>query len=403
MAQGTQHKAARAARGEPPSYVFVLTWPPTGAGGVNEVVFALAHQINSLGFRPLIAVATWSHQEHVESCRGVEVINLRLRDLSGCGFGWKQIAAFVVSALPDALALRRFVRERNVRALNVHFASAAALLPAMMRSVGALGTPLMISFHGSDIAELNQSRGLARHVWRFVLKHCDVVTAPSDALLRQIRKFAPTARAVRVYNGVDQNLFDIQRKKNSRRPVILQVGKFDSNKAQDITLRALRILLNERLSADLILAGASGSALEDVRALTRELHLEQNVQVCLDLPHDAVPPLMAQADVLVLPSRNESFGLVLLEAGVVGVPVIATRVGGIPELIRNEETGLLIVPESSGELAAAIRRILSDEAFAEQIASRWHEEVLRRFTWERTAQAYLSALGLVPSLNSTSV
>lgn len=141
---------------------------------------------------------------------------------------------------------------------------------------------------------------------------------------------------------------------DSLRPVIIQVGKYDSNKAQDVTLRAMRKLLDEGLCADLILIGGEGSALDEVHRMIKQLKLEAHVQVHVRLDHEKIPALMAKASVFVLPSRNEGLPLVLLEAGVVGLPVVATKVGGIPELIKDHQTGLLINPDQPSELAEAI-------------------------------------------------
>jgi glycosyltransferase involved in cell wall biosynthesis len=403
MPQQSHPAYSRKSGGEPPSYVFVLTWAPTEIGGVNEVVFALANQVEALGYTAIIAIASWSPQEHDETWRGLRVTNLQLRDLSSSGFGLKSIAAFLSTALPDAMTLRRFVRQHNVRVLNLHFASLAALLPAMMRSIGLLPTRLMLCFHGSDIAELSNGSPVARAAWRFILKHCDALTAPSESLVRQIRKLFPAATPRRVYNGVDEALFNVERVK-SPRPVIIHVGKFDNNKAQDVTLRAVQKLLDEGFCVDLILVGSAGSALDEVRHLIKELKLDSHVQLHVGLPHEAIPSLMARADVLVLPSRNESFGLVLVEAGVVGLPVIATCVGGIPELISDYKTGLLISPDQPSELADAIRMLLTDTPLAARLASEWHKEVLERFTWRKAAEGYFAAAGLTtPEANTTSV
>jgi glycosyltransferase involved in cell wall biosynthesis len=102
---------------------------------------------------------------------------------------------------------------------------------------------------------------------------------------------------------------------------------------------------------------------------------------------DDVPELMALAAVVVLPSLAESFGFVLLEAMSVGKPVVATTTGGIPEVVRDEETGLLVPAEDSGLLANAICRVLEDDEFARTLGDRGRLRAAT-FSFERMMCGY---------------
>ncbi|MHB1887230.1 MAG: glycosyltransferase family 4 protein, partial [Acidimicrobiales bacterium] len=94
---------------------------------------------------------------------------------------------------------------------------------------------------------------------------------------------------------------------------------------------------------------------------------------------------MGEAEALVLPSEYEAFGLVLLEALAQGTPVIASRVGGIPEFIESERSGLLVPPGDVAALAAAMERIRAEPARARQWGRYGREEVVPRYTWEACA------------------
>jgi glycosyltransferase involved in cell wall biosynthesis len=83
---------------------------------------------------------------------------------------------------------------------------------------------------------------------------------------------------------------------------------------------------------------------------------------------------------------------VLLEAGAAGLPVIAARVGGIPELMEHERTGLLIPPDDAEALAAAIRRLITDSLLADSLARSWHERVLATWSWNATGQKYIALI-----------
>jgi glycosyltransferase involved in cell wall biosynthesis len=121
---------------------------------------------------------------------------------------------------------------------------------------------------------------------------------------------------------------------------------------------------------------------EEVRALGCE-----DMVIFTGFRHDA-PDLMAASDIVVLPSVAEAFGLVLTEALYLGTPVVATRVGGIPEIVEDGVDGTLVVPGDSAALAEAIITLLSDSQRLESMRGAGREKVINRFQFERMVRAY---------------
>ena len=97
---------------------------------------------------------------------------------------------------------------------------------------------------------------------------------------------------------------------------------------------------------------------------------------------------MKQAKTFCLPSRAEPFGIAILEAGAYRLPVVASRVGGIPEIIIDGETGLLVEPDDTRALTAALDRVLSDADLARNLGERLYERVVGDFSWKRAYQQY---------------
>jgi glycosyltransferase involved in cell wall biosynthesis len=113
--------------------------------------------------------------------------------------------------------------------------------------------------------------------------------------------------------------------------------------------------------------------------------------------HGAVPrpqDALEKLDLLVLPSEAEGFGLVLIEAMAAGIPVVATDVPGIRDVVRNRETGILVPVASPGELAGAIGALLDAPAQREKMIARAREDVVERFSWERVLPRYRALLGI---------
>jgi glycosyltransferase involved in cell wall biosynthesis len=118
------------------------------------------------------------------------------------------------------------------------------------------------------------------------------------------------------------------------------------------------------------------------------------------LPHDELLDLYARAAVVVCPSRREGFGVACLEAMAHARPVVATRVGGLRDLVVDEETGLVVPPADSAALRAALQRLLDDPALRRRLGDAGRERARSRFSWpaatDATLAAYSEAVGRMP-------
>jgi len=376
------------------SYVLTVNWPAHLPGGVNEVVLSLAHQIERLSkYHAVIAVTTWDYTEQPQRVRGSEVINLRLRDPLDTGGGIRVFAAALLTLPVDAWKLFRLIRERRVEVFNAHFPGGNVYALFLLKWTGLFKGKILLSFHGADVTKLDDLQGCRRVAWRVMMTRAHAVTACSRDLARLVKKFTPRARVVPIHNGVDLTLFNRNTAVSRERRSILHVGKYEHKKSQDVLLRAFHLLLKSIPAVSLVLVGANGPMLQQVRVLVSELGLEERVEIRVDVPHEHLPQLMHQADLFVLPSRLEPFGIVLLEAGAANLPVVATHTGGILELIEDGVTGLLVAPDNIEELEAAMRDLLINTERANRLSGAWHDRVLTTWSWERTAKEYLALLG----------
>jgi glycosyltransferase involved in cell wall biosynthesis len=165
---------------------------------------------------------------------------------------------------------------------------------------------------------------------------------------------------------------------------VLFVGRLASNKGLVELLPAFAPLAREDPEAHLVLVGEDGGMRATVEHRVRGLGLEDRVHL---LGHVADEALLAaayrDAALTVLPSEYEAFGLVLLESLAQGTPVVASRVGGIPEFIEDGRSGLLVPPGEVAPLAEALRRLWSDSSLARRLGHHGRTEVVPRYTWDR--------------------
>jgi glycogen(starch) synthase len=243
--------------------------------------------------------------------------------------------------------------------------------------------PMLVTLHGGwgDLPPVRDS------LISQTLRQADRVIGCSQAILRRGIEFAPESapRSSVVYNGIDPPLTVINPLATDP-PVLLCVGRLELEKGIDIALQAFAEVERSLPGTRFLIVGDGDdrAALEHQAA---ELGLAGVEFLGWSAP-DAVAEVMNQATAVVMPSRADSFPLTALEASMMQRPVIASRVGGLPEIILDGETGLLVEPEHPGELAKAIFRLLGDPEQATRMGKAARERVTTCFSWSGHVDAY---------------
>jgi glycosyltransferase involved in cell wall biosynthesis len=230
---------------------------------------------------------------------------------------------------------------------------------------------------------------------RFICRVLERFTDLSLAVSRGVRDYLVSegglnpAKVRVVANGVDVAAIDAARPgKTVRRelglpegvPVIGLVGRLDHwGKGHKELFEAMAPLM-ERYSVQALIVGG-GRRMDEVRALAASLGLAGAVHF-LGPRHD-VPDLLNAMDIFVLPSYSEGLSLALLEAMAAGLPVVATAVGGTPEVVTEGDNGLLIPPRDAAALAGALERLLTDPALAQRLGAKAQAHVRKHFSLDR--------------------
>ena len=170
-------------------------------------------------------------------------------------------------------------------------------------------------------------------------------------------------------------------------PVLLFVGRIQPLKGADVAVRALAACSSEHATL-VVVGGPSGpdgaSELRRVRALVAQSGLADRVRFVAPQPHDRLPDFYRAADVCLVPSRSESFGLVALEAAACGTPVVAAAVGGLRTLVVDGETGFLVEGRDPADYAECVDRLLDDRALAARFGAAAARGA-KRYCWSITA------------------
>lgn len=170
---------------------------------------------------------------------------------------------------------------------------------------------------------------------------------------------------------------------------LLSVGTFEHKKGQDVLLEAFHRLARLHPDLHLLLVGRSTAYLPVLRDLVVRHGLEDRVHFHPDIPHEDIARFFAHARAFCLPSRSEPFGIVVLEAGVFGLPVVASAVGGVTEILRPGVDGTLVPPDDPEALFLALHETLKPGDAVHRQAASLKARVLRDFTWRSAFARYL--------------
>ena len=178
---------------------------------------------------------------------------------------------------------------------------------------------------------------------------------------------------------------------------IFCLSRIDTNKGHDFLLHAFDLVRKKAPTTHLVIGGGSPTPGErelGVKAMMEgiidEKGMHDNVSIVGYVPDEMLVPYYRQAEMFVLPSLFEPFGMTALEAMACGTPVVASRLGGIRTVITSEENGLLVDPSDPAEFAEAIVRLLRDESLGERLGEAGRETIIRQYSWEAIAERHIA-------------
>jgi glycosyltransferase involved in cell wall biosynthesis len=287
--------------------------------------------------------------------------------------GW---AAHTLATVPHFLRLAQ-------RADILHAQTFASAVPGM-RAKRKYGLPLVITLHTSHFLKLAQKPAW-RPVLRRIIRSADWLLAASAEIRDVALELHPHPRAEALTNGVDTGMFVPRERTPRTRPRVIVPRRLFEKNGVEYFIRALPHVRRE-LEVDAVLVG-DGPERPRLEALTDELGVRDLVTFMGSTPNDRMPALVADADVAVFPSLMEATSVAALEAMSCGVPVAASRVGGLPEIV-DESVGTLFEPADPESQARALVALLQRSDLAEH-GERARERVVASWSVERLARRHI--------------
>jgi glycosyltransferase involved in cell wall biosynthesis len=222
-----------------------------------------------------------------------------------------------------------------------------------------------------------------------VMSNSDLVTVVSQHVAQDVRRFyRKRGKIVVVGNGVDTSLFK-PNEKDDHNHIVLYTGRLEVSKGVYELVRSAALVLRHDPTAIFVLIG-DGPCRHDLEKLVARLNLTDRFHFIHKPTFNCLLQYYRSAFVYVLPSYYEGLPTVVLEAMACGVPVVGTKVGGIKEVVEDDETGILVPPKDPESLGKAILNVLSDSTLRNRMGRASRTRVEEKYSWERIADKFLA-------------
>ena len=293
-------------------------------------------------------------------------------------------------------AVARLFGRHGCELLNAHYATGYGI------SATASGVrPRLVSVWGSDVYDFPRASPLHRALLRRVLASADAVASTSRAMAAQVERVLGGAHRLRVPVAVTPFGVDTARfappeddaaaafPAAARPPVVGTVKVLAPKYGIDTLIRAFALLAPGTTGeAPRLRLVGDGPQRAELEMLAQRLGVADRVAFTGAVAHADVPAALRGFDIFVAASRldSESFGVAVIEASACALPVVVTRVGGLPEVVRDGETGLIVERDDPAALAAALQRLLGDAALRRRLGAAGRAWVQREYEWTHSVR-----------------
>jgi len=357
--------------------ILVGLFPPKWLAGTEIATYHLADHLARRGHEVHVVTSQDEGLPELSEEDGFYIHRIawpKIRIIGGFIF-WKKICMNIWKIKPDI----------------VHSQSLLIGIPAWAAKK-ILKIPYVIWGQGSDVYLPGR---LTRITSKYMLKNADAVLALTEDMKQNMREIYERDIFV-VPNGIDLERFKISLggKKEDNVKTIISVGRLHPVKGISYLIEAMAIVHREMPDVRLVIVG-DGIERSRLEELTERLDLNSCVQFVGQVSQERIPWIMHQADVFILPSLSESFGIVNLEAMAAGLPIVATNVGGIPYVIEEGINGYLIKAKSPNDIADKILILLQNDGIREKMSAN-NKKKAEQYAWSKVVgnveSIYLSIL-----------
>ncbi len=226
-----------------------------------------------------------------------------------------------------------------------------------------------------------------RPLYKSIYTKADYIQAISSFLADRARRLGAKCAVEVVPNGVDmERIMNYESGiRNSKEKIIITTSRLEKKNGIDTLMRAYKLLISHYLSPITLKILGLGNLEGELKKLSKDLHIEDKIEFLGHVHPSEINSYLQKADIFVRPSRSEGLGSSFLEAMACGLPVIGTKVGGIPDFLKDGETGLFCKVDDPKDLAEKIELLLKDENLYKKISYNGRQLAIEKYQWFQIA------------------
>lgn len=371
--------------------LFVCSLYHPHIGGIETIIRELSSLYVSKGHKVVILTKKWPQTlSEYDQFEGIEI--------------YRTLSAKTKKEFSECID---FLKKNNdsLKADIIHVIGVRRPLPLIGYVLSRYWkVPLVVSIAGGDIPD--KLDPLPGKIWRVSektvkepIKRSDLVTVFSKDLSESIKQIFPGIKNIKLlYAGLNLKRYEKITKFNSRFNYIVSVRRLDPSKGVDLTIKAFSKLTEEFPKLKLIIVG-EGNEEHVLKNLSKNLGLDKKILFLGRRNLYSSLSILKGAILTVVPSRSEGGGMINIEAQACGCPVLASRVGGIPEYVKDGYSGILFKPEDVDDISDKIRLVITNSKLRSKLRKNGKKYV-RKFSWDKLCPQYLD---LYNTLNSKKI
>lgn len=356
--------------------MFVCPYFPPHIGGSENYVYKIASGLSKIYGWEMVIVTTNQNKKRIqkEQKNGIKIYRLPV--------------LFTLSNTPINpfwyIQIKKIIQKEKPALINAHM---PVPFMADVTALACNNVPFVLTYHSGSMIKKNFFADAPIFIYEYIflkytLKKAELIICCSDYIKDDFLKEYKN-KAITINPGVDA-LYKYAGKISDRKIILFVATLTKSQRYKGLTYLLQALVTVKRLLEDVrLFVVGDGNALPDYRKLVAQLGLNNDVVFTGSLRGRKLIKMFKKARVLVLPSLNESFGMVLIEAMAQSIPVIGTNIGGIPYIITHGKDGFLVPPKNAKALARAIKRILTDSNLAKSMGEEGYRKVKANYLWDK--------------------
>ncbi len=277
--------------------------------------------------------------------------------------------------------IKKLVQKISPDILHAHWASSYGFLGAF-----SVYHPFVLSTWGSDVFDFPHRSFIHKKILTYTINKADYLTATSQMLAEETRKYLKKNKKIyTIPFGVDLELFKPEKRKPKKNVTIGVVKSLEKKYGIEYLIRAFALVSKKVSNSELLIIG-KGSKEPRLKKLAHDLGIGNNAHFLGFVENKKIPKYLNQMDIFVVPSLlNESFGVAAVEAAACELPVIASNIGGLPEVVIDGETGFLVPPANPAAIAEKIMLLVKDTKLRKKMGEKARQFVAENYVWEENA------------------